>query len=319
MATTQFLPIATLELPVLAVWISTAHGIQYLWVTAYYAGKADTAQRPMPFVGKALLAGSALYLPVFLFAPVLLGPAAPYSAGAAVLGFAVINLHHFILDGAIWKLRDGRVARALVANVAPDESGAGDERRWPWMRPALLTLGAAILVVQIGMVALAQLVSTPNVELATLRAATPVLAMLGYDSPELWAKYGVELQNAGHDEESLAAFRRSLAKNPEPPAWIAHRIASLLLSAPHVDQRTANQAALLASRVVKELPRRVEGYEALARAHAAAGRPEQAERAARRALLVAEKTGLGDQTRALEARLVAYGALRDGEGPRTIQ
>ena len=27
---------------------------------------------------------------------------------------ALVNIHHFILDGAIWKLRDGRIATLLL-------------------------------------------------------------------------------------------------------------------------------------------------------------------------------------------------------------
>jgi tetratricopeptide (TPR) repeat protein len=32
---------------------------------------------------------------------------------------ALINIHHYVLDGAIWKLRDGRIARLLVSEEAP--------------------------------------------------------------------------------------------------------------------------------------------------------------------------------------------------------
>lgn len=45
---------------------------------------------------------------------------------------AVANIHHFILDGAIWRLRDGRVARVLLraAAPAPPALGAPPRRRW---------------------------------------------------------------------------------------------------------------------------------------------------------------------------------------------
>ena len=62
---------------------------------------------------------------------------------------ATVNLHHFVLDGVIWKLRDSRLARILLYRVeaAPDsaepESGPGGRR---WLRTALLGLGAASVV-----------------------------------------------------------------------------------------------------------------------------------------------------------------------------
>ena len=51
---------------------------------------------------------------------------------------ALVNLHHFILDGAIWKLRDGRIARLLLGRNPPDgaaetataEAGGGLSLRW---------------------------------------------------------------------------------------------------------------------------------------------------------------------------------------------
>jgi tetratricopeptide (TPR) repeat protein len=42
-----------------------------------------------------------------------------YAFSVMVLN-ALINIHHFILDGAIWKLRDGRIARLLI----PEETAA---------------------------------------------------------------------------------------------------------------------------------------------------------------------------------------------------
>jgi hypothetical protein len=42
---------------------------------------------------------------------------------ASFLAFtALINIHHFLLDGAIWKLRDGRIA-ALLINTQRAENG----------------------------------------------------------------------------------------------------------------------------------------------------------------------------------------------------
>src|SRR6202008_5156274 len=39
---------------------------------------------------------------------------------------ALVNIHHFILDGAIWKLRDGRIASLLLNSQAGLSDAATD-------------------------------------------------------------------------------------------------------------------------------------------------------------------------------------------------
>ena len=79
--------------------------------------------------------------------PVALG-ALPFDMGLGLLTAAVVNLHHFVLDGAIWKLRDGRIARVLLlADRSGEVSTAGDERLVRWLGPAVLAGGAACVAV----------------------------------------------------------------------------------------------------------------------------------------------------------------------------
>ncbi len=70
-----------------------------LGITIRNKGPQSTAGLSMP---ADLLAG-----------PGLLGTV-PFDAGLGRLLFATINIHHFMLDGAIWKLCDGPVARAVL-------------------------------------------------------------------------------------------------------------------------------------------------------------------------------------------------------------
>ena len=61
------------------------------------------------FYGKSMLAGQLLWgLPALVFAPMMIGSFS-YSADVALLVASTVNLHHFVLDGAIWRLRDDRV------------------------------------------------------------------------------------------------------------------------------------------------------------------------------------------------------------------
>jgi hypothetical protein len=71
-----------------------------------------------------------------------------------VIFAALVNLHHFILDGAVWKLREGRVAALLLGRTSPEvtptsaarwiggPTGAARLARWG-MVAAMLGVAAA--------------------------------------------------------------------------------------------------------------------------------------------------------------------------------
>ena len=52
-------------------------------------------------------------MPALVFAPQVLG-GLPYDLGLGLMVASAVNLHHFVLDGAIWKLRNTRVAGVLL-------------------------------------------------------------------------------------------------------------------------------------------------------------------------------------------------------------
>jgi hypothetical protein len=123
-----------------AIWFSAAHSLQYLWVTYHYAKRSADRPRLGEFLLKTTLAGNAaIVIPGILFAPMLLGTSLIWEEGLSTLIFAVVNLHHFMLDGAVWKLRDGKVARALLRSDEdqPRTPTLGPKSRWrrpplPW-------------------------------------------------------------------------------------------------------------------------------------------------------------------------------------------
>src|SRR6202034_4761608 len=100
-----------------------------------------------------VLGGIALFIP----GPWVASRAFHQDFAASFLIFtALINIHHFILDGAIWKLRDGRIAAVLlntrvrISDVA-SETSSGLTRAWLWLTGATaiarqLRIGAAILL-----------------------------------------------------------------------------------------------------------------------------------------------------------------------------
>jgi len=104
------------------VWVAAGHSVQYLWITTYYSSASGTGTGKAAFLGKAALAGFAVWtLPGLLFAPGLVGDLS-YDSGLALLVASIVNLHHFVLDGAIWKLRDRRVASVLLRATGSEGS-----------------------------------------------------------------------------------------------------------------------------------------------------------------------------------------------------
>ena len=96
------------------------HCAQYLWITSYYA-RRDTPHGAPPFrferyYAILIVGGLALFIPGPWIASRLLGHDFVESF---MIFMALVNLHHFILDGAVWKLRDGRIARLLVGRAPP--------------------------------------------------------------------------------------------------------------------------------------------------------------------------------------------------------
>jgi hypothetical protein len=120
-------PLSTQAAPYVGMWVAIAHAVQYLWVTTYYAARDEAHGRRARYLTKALLAGSAIWgVPLLLFSSGPLGPV-PHPMGLFLMVAATVNLHHFLLDGAIWKLRDPRIADVLLrgggdaARLAPNE------------------------------------------------------------------------------------------------------------------------------------------------------------------------------------------------------
>ena len=77
------------------------------------------------YLGTLAAGGIALFIP----GPWLVSYVFQYDFAASFMIFtALVNIHHFILDGAIWKLRDGRIAALLLdtrARMASTAEGMG--------------------------------------------------------------------------------------------------------------------------------------------------------------------------------------------------
>jgi len=205
-------------------WIAFGHFTQYLWVTVYYAKSAGTDRRAVPYLVKALLVGSAIWgIPLALFTPEALGVRA-FDAGLGALIASAVNIHHFILDGAIWKLRDGRIARVLLRarnqQGEPAEANASPARikLMPWVLAAGLvsTLGNAVGIWEIEFgFRRAALAADPD----RLRTAAKRLRWVGRDQPGLHTQIALFDARAGQLDDAIREIERSLELQPTAEAW----------------------------------------------------------------------------------------------------
>jgi tetratricopeptide (TPR) repeat protein len=120
--------------------LAVLHSTQYLWITSYYqarearaAGKTDWSV--WRYLVTLVAGGIALFIP----GPWIVSRLFHADFAASFLTFtALVNIHHFILDGALWKLRDKRNAALLLSaqekdTEANDSAGASLTNVLSWM------------------------------------------------------------------------------------------------------------------------------------------------------------------------------------------
>ena len=131
---------------------------------------------------------------------------------------AVVNIHHFILDGALWKLRDSRISALLI-----DRGGQTQERREKFASAARPGLGRRVFssaAFRISLIALLFLwggIDQIRFALGThegnLSALTSAVRMNPYDSV-VQARVASAQTQAGDREAAIAALERAVAINP---------------------------------------------------------------------------------------------------------
>lgn len=96
--------------------LAVLHSTQYLWITSYYQKRealaaGNTDWRFSRYLVTLVAGGIALFIP----GPWIASRLFHADFAASFLTFtALVNIHHFILDGALWKLRDSRIASLLL-------------------------------------------------------------------------------------------------------------------------------------------------------------------------------------------------------------
>jgi tetratricopeptide (TPR) repeat protein len=146
----------------------------------------------------------------------------PHESGLDMVVAAAVNLHHFLLDGTIWKLRDAPVRNALVEGEAVHAVEAPSFVKVPAARSFVILMGAVAIVCWI-VAAWEQEVgrrrAVANGNFQRVEIAAKRLAMLGRDGPRIHQAIAKILQKRGENDAALVRYRRSIDLWPTVAAW----------------------------------------------------------------------------------------------------
>ncbi|MGD9764331.1 MAG: tetratricopeptide repeat protein [Candidatus Binatia bacterium] len=198
------------------------HCAQYLWITSYVARCERGAHnwRPWRYAGVIALGGIAL----FTAGPWLASTALGFDFRESVLIIvAVVNVHHFILDGAMWKLRDPRLAAVLLDRGAGPGAPPAPARAMP--RRAAGWVAAAALVALAATNAFYDVITGGEAGTAHLELA----ARLNPGDSRIPVRRAEILAAAGQPDEALRALGD--VAEPRPANAAAQRLYGTLLVA----------------------------------------------------------------------------------------
>ena len=209
--------------------LAVMHSAQYLWITSYYARREAVSEgektqrnwRPVAYFAVLVAGGIALFIP----GPWLASRAFHFDLTTSFLIFgALVNIHHFILDGAIWKLRDGRIASLLLNSKEKVEkaiTGAGgsvaSSVRWlagdtPGARR--LQVSAAVLLLVWGTVdQVHHYLALRSEDMPSLQRA----AVLDAFDSQLQMRLAHKELESGNSEQAESAWRRAMQISPSDP------------------------------------------------------------------------------------------------------
>jgi tetratricopeptide (TPR) repeat protein len=207
--------------------LAVLHSTQYLWITSYYQKKearaaGDSHWSFSRYLVTLVAGGIALFIP----GPWIVSRVFHTDFAASFLTFtALVNIHHFILDGAIWKLRDSRIASLLLDSQQKTAPGTNEKQntfaaagRWLTGRArtarALRIATVALLFVWAGVDQLHFWWSSRADALPALRRA----AELNPDDSAVQVRLAHAEQLAGQRDASLNAMQRAAEVNPANPA-----------------------------------------------------------------------------------------------------
>lgn len=221
--------------------LAVLHSAQYIWITSYYQRRESRAKgasqwRTGAYLTTLLAGGIALFIP----GPWIVSYLCHFDFTTSFLIFtALVNIHHFILDGAIWKLRDARISSLLVdgrqssairtveTEVQRSSDRTGESFAYRLLStPAFRISLAALLFLWGGMDQVHFALGTDESNLSALQHAA---LMNPYDSM-LQARIASAETKFGQRGEAVEALQRAAEISPQNSA-LQHEVARAMLEA----------------------------------------------------------------------------------------
>jgi tetratricopeptide (TPR) repeat protein len=203
--------------------LAVLHSTQYLWITSYYQKKearaaGDSRWSFSHYLVTLIAGGIALFIP----GPWIVSRVFHADFAASFLTFtALVNIHHFILDGAIWKLRDSRIA-AVLLDGKQKPTHSVDEKQNSFARAARWLTGRtpaarAFRIATVALLFVWAAVDQLHFWWSSEASALPVLeraAALNPDDSSVQVRLAHAEQLAGQRDAALAAMQRAASLNP---------------------------------------------------------------------------------------------------------
>ena len=203
--------------------LAVLHSTQYLWITSYYQARearaaGDTQFKFWRYLVTLIAGGIALFIP----GPWIVSRAFHVDFAASFLTFtALVNIHHFILDGALWKLRDSRVA-ALLLNTSEKSQDANSSASNAFKSATRWLAGPAVFARAIRVAAVALLFAWAALDQlhffwSSEASSLPALeraARLNPDDSSVQVRLARAELLAGNRDASLLAFQRAAEIGP---------------------------------------------------------------------------------------------------------
>jgi tetratricopeptide (TPR) repeat protein len=238
--------------------LAVMHSAQYLWITSYYArseaaGENKRVWHVWAYFAVLIAGGIALFVP----GPWLASRVFHHDFTTSFLIFtALVNIHHFLLDGAIWKLRDGRIAALLLSSrerISDAASGAGSRfaEAWRWLSGETagarqLRVGGALVLLLWGTMDQVRYYLALHGD--NLRDLQRAAALDSFDS-SVQMRLARQEMKEGHAQPAEAALRKAIQANPSDPASRQDLLRFL------IEQNRYDEALALTDASLKYTPR----------------------------------------------------------------